>query len=67
VDRQLAASVGVDAGDVVTLDIAPVAAADEPEPVVPTDVRKALAAISGASGARAREIWSEIATATVAA
>ena len=44
------------AGDVCELEIAPVAAGEEPEPSVPTDVRKALA---GAPSA-AREAWSDI-------
>jgi hypothetical protein len=42
VDRKLGEAAGADAGDVVTLEIAP--AADEPEPTVPADLRKALAA-----------------------
>src|SRR4029453_12351514 len=41
VDRKLGKSAGAEAGDVVTLEIAP--AAEEPEPKVPADVRKALA------------------------
>ena len=35
-------AMGADAGDVVTLEIAP--AGEEPEPKVPADLRKALAA-----------------------
>jgi uncharacterized protein YdeI (YjbR/CyaY-like superfamily) len=49
------------AGDVVTLEIAPVA--EEPEPKVPADLRKALAAAppKGARGGPgAREVWSGI-------
>src|SRR5882757_11455282 len=38
VDRKLSKSAGVDAGDIVTLEIAP--AAEEPEPKVPADLRK---------------------------
>jgi hypothetical protein len=40
--------------DVVTLEIAPVA--EEPEPKVPADMRKALAA----APMKAREVWSDI-------
>jgi len=43
----------LEAGDVVTLEIAPVA--EEPEPKVPADLRKALAAAP-----KARELWSAI-------
>jgi hypothetical protein len=43
VDRKLSKSVGVDAGDIVTLEIAP--AGKETEPEVPPDLRKALAAV----------------------
>ena len=42
VDRKLSEAAGAEAGDVVALDIAP--AAEEPEPAVPSDLRKALAA-----------------------
>jgi Bacteriocin-protection, YdeI or OmpD-Associated/Domain of unknown function (DUF1905) len=54
VDRNLCEAAGADAGDVVTLEIAP--AAEEPEPEVPADLRKALAAVS----AKARTVWSDI-------
>jgi uncharacterized protein YdeI (YjbR/CyaY-like superfamily) len=53
VDRKLGEAAGADAGDVVTLEIAP--AADEPEPTVPADLRKALAAAP-----KARALWSDI-------
>jgi hypothetical protein len=53
VDRKLSKAAGVDAGDIVTLDIAP--AGKETEPEVPTDLRKALAAAP-----KARALWSEI-------
>lgn len=48
------------AGDIVTLEIAPVA--EEPEPKVPADLRKALAAApKGAPGKPgAREAWADI-------
>lgn len=48
------------AGDVVTLEIAPVA--EEPEPSVPADLRRALAAAAPGTGGRAgaREAWSDI-------
>jgi uncharacterized protein YdeI (YjbR/CyaY-like superfamily) len=44
---------GADAGDVVTLEIAP--SGEEPEPKVPADLRKALAAAP-----KARALWSDI-------
>lgn len=56
VDRKMRAAAGAEAGDTVTLVIAPVAPGEEPEPSVPPDLRKALA---GAS-AEAREVWSDI-------
>src|SRR5262245_45403637 len=45
---------GVQAGDSITIEIAPVA--EEPEPKVPPDLRKALAAATS----KAREAWSDI-------
>src|SRR5882724_5471366 len=54
VDRKLSKSVGVDAGDIVTLEIAP--AGKETEPEVPSDLRKALAA----AAPKARALWSDI-------
>jgi hypothetical protein len=54
VNRTMREAAGAEAGDDVNLEIAPVAA--EPEPEVPTDLRKALA---GAS-AKAREVWNDI-------
>ena len=54
VDRKMREAAGAEAGDVVTLEIAPVA--EEPEPRVPADLRKALAA----APPRAREVWSDI-------
>jgi hypothetical protein len=53
VDRKLREAAGADAGDVVTLEIAP--AAKEPEPTVPADLRKALA-----NAPNARTLWSDI-------
>jgi hypothetical protein len=53
VDRKLREGAGADAGDVVSLEIAP--AAEEPEPTVPADLRKALAAAP-----KARTLWSDI-------
>jgi Bacteriocin-protection, YdeI or OmpD-Associated/Domain of unknown function (DUF1905) len=53
VNRKLSEAAGVDAGDVVTLEIAP--AAKEPEPTVPPDLRTALAATP-----KARALWSDI-------
>lgn len=54
VDRKLRESAGVRAGDVVTVEIAP--AAEEPEPKVPADLRKALSA----AAAQVRAAWSGI-------
>ena len=54
IDRKLREAAGTDAGDVVTLEIAP--AEKEPEPTVPTDLRKALAA----AAPKARALWSDI-------
>ena len=55
-DRKLREAAGAEVGDVVTLEIAPVAPAQEPEPTVPPDLRKALAAAPKG----AREVWSDI-------
>ncbi|MFY9341418.1 MAG: YdeI/OmpD-associated family protein [Planctomycetota bacterium] len=46
VDRKLREAAGAEAGDAVALAIAPVA--EEPEPEVPADLRRALAANAGA-------------------
>jgi Bacteriocin-protection, YdeI or OmpD-Associated/Domain of unknown function (DUF1905) len=54
VDRALREAAGAEAGDVVTLEIAPVA--EEPEPRVPADLRKALAAAPQG----VRKVWSDI-------
>ena len=53
VDRKLREGAGADAGDVVTLEIAP--AAKDPEPMLPADLRKALAAAP-----KARALWTDI-------
>jgi hypothetical protein len=53
VDQTLREAAGADVGDVVTLEIAP--AAEEPEPDVPADLRKALAAAP-----KSRALWSDI-------
>lgn len=53
VDRKLLEGAGAAAGDTVRLEITPVAR--EPEPSVPSDLRKALA-----GAPRARKVWSEI-------
>jgi Bacteriocin-protection, YdeI or OmpD-Associated/Domain of unknown function (DUF1905) len=55
VDRNLREAAGADAGDIATLEIAP--AAEEPEPTVPADLRKALVAAP-----KARKLWSDITT-----
>ena len=54
VDQKLSEGAGADAGDVVTLEIAP--AAKEPESELPADLRKALAA----AAPEARALWSDI-------
>jgi hypothetical protein len=54
VDRRLSEAAGADAGDVVTLEIVP--AAEEPEPEVPADLRKALATASP----KTRALWEDI-------
>jgi hypothetical protein len=54
VDRKMRETAGAEAGDLVTLEIAPVAV--EPEPTVPDDLRKALAAASP----KASDTWSDI-------
>jgi hypothetical protein len=53
VNRRLREAAGADAGDVVTLEVAPLK--EEPEPRVPADLRKALAAAP-----KARAVWSDI-------
>jgi Bacteriocin-protection, YdeI or OmpD-Associated/Domain of unknown function (DUF1905) len=53
VDRKLREAAGANASDIVTLEITP--AADEPEPKVPADLRKALAA-----SPEARTLWLDI-------
>jgi hypothetical protein len=54
VDRKLREAAGAEAGDEVVLEITP--AAVEPEPTVPADLRKALAA----ADPKARAAWSDI-------
>jgi Bacteriocin-protection, YdeI or OmpD-Associated/Domain of unknown function (DUF1905) len=54
VNRKLSEAAGAEAGDVVSLEIA--LAAKEPEPELPADLRKALAA----ADPKARALWSDI-------
>lgn len=56
VDRKLREAAGAAAGDTVTLEVAPVPPDRAPEPKVPADLRKALAAALP----KARETWSAI-------
>jgi len=57
VDRKLREAAGAPGiGDMVTLEIAPVAPGKEPDPTVPPDLRKALASASS----KAKETWSDI-------
>jgi hypothetical protein len=53
VSQKLRESAGAEAGDMVSLEIEPMA--EEPEPTVPADLRKGLA-----SAPKARLLWSEI-------
>ncbi len=53
VNRKMREAAVVEAGDVVTLEITP--EGEEPEPKLPADLRKALAA-----AAKARALWTEI-------
>ncbi len=54
VDRKMSMAAAAAAGDVVTLEVTPVA--EEPEPSVPVDLRKALAAASK----KTRDAWLDI-------
>jgi len=54
VGRKIREAAGADSGDTVTLEIA--SAAKEPEPEVPADLRKALAA----AAPKVRALWSDI-------
>jgi hypothetical protein len=54
VDQKLSEAAGAEAGDVVTLDIAP--AGEEPEPTIPADLQTALATAEP----KARALWEEI-------
>jgi Bacteriocin-protection, YdeI or OmpD-Associated/Domain of unknown function (DUF1905) len=54
VDRKLREAAGADVDEVVTLEIAP--AANEPEPEIPADLRKALAA----AAPKTQAVWSDI-------
>jgi hypothetical protein len=53
VDRRMREAAGAEAGDVVALELAPLA--EEPEPRLPADLRKALAATP-----KARESWADV-------
>jgi hypothetical protein len=57
VDRTLSKAAGANTGDIATLEIAPTAKEKEPEPRMPSDLRKALAAAP-----KARATWSAITT-----
>src|SRR5213592_5056970 len=54
VDRKLCEAAGAEAGDIVTLEIAP--APEDPEPTIPADLRKALAT----AAPKARALWTDI-------
>jgi len=54
VDKKLSKAANVEAGDEVTLEIAP--AAEDPEPTAPADLKKALAIAEP----KARAVWEDI-------
>ena len=54
VDHKLSEAAGVDAGDMVALEIAP--AAEEPEPTIPQDLQTALATAEP----KARTVWEDV-------
>lgn len=56
VEPELRAAAKAKSGDTVTLEIAPLAPDEEPEPVIPPNLKKALAA----APSKARDTWSEI-------
>jgi len=56
VDTKLRRTAGAQAGDVVTLEIAPLPPDQEPEPEAPADLRKALTT----APQKAKEVWSDI-------
>lgn len=60
VSHSLRKKAGATIGDSVTLELTPIPPDKEPEPKVPPDLRKALAAIPGPPGAKAREAWKAI-------
>ncbi len=60
VSRSLREKAKASVGDSVALELVPVPADKEPEPKVPPDLRKALAAIPGPAGVEAREAWKSI-------
>lgn len=53
VERKLRVAAGVAVGDTVTVEFSPMA--EEPEPKVPTDIRRALAAAPAA-----KAVWSDL-------
>ena len=59
VDTKLRQTARAQAGDLVVCEIAPLPPDQEPEPKVPADLRKALAADSS-EATRARAVWSDI-------
>lgn len=60
VERKLREAAGAEIGSTVTVEITPVAPGEEPEPVVPPDLRRALTAAPGPAGAEARAAWKDI-------
>ncbi len=60
VERKLREAAGVTFGDTVSVELAPVAPGEEPEPVLPPDLRRALSSAPGPAGAEARAAWKDI-------
>lgn len=56
VERKLRETAGAEPGDEVALEITPLTPDQEPEPKVPADLRKALAA----APSKSREVWKDI-------
>lgn len=56
VDQKLRKAAGAQVGDTVKFEIAPLSPGEEPEPSVPADLRKALAA----APQKVKDVWSDI-------
>lgn len=60
VERKLREAAGATFGETVSVELSPVAPGEEPEPVVPPDLRRVLADAQGPEGAEARAAWKDI-------